>query len=173
MKKHKSSKLTPTRVIISLLFLLAFYYKLTLTAFAQGPVAPPTPIIQTPPPAVFVPAPPEVPIPEFKPLEGVDNETFDNLNPLKLEGDPSINSQLSTPGGIVSRILLFAFPTAGLILFVMLVWGGFEILATAATAKSVEAGKQRITAAFVGFILLFCSYWIMQIIEEIFGLVIL
>jgi hypothetical protein len=82
------------------------------------------------------------------------------------------SKKLTSPGAIVARLLSFAFPLAGLILFVMIVWGGFEMLSSAAS-KGVEAGKQRVTAAIVGFVLLFVAYWVFQIIEVIFGVVIL
>jgi uncharacterized membrane protein len=84
------------------------------------------------------------------------------------------NAYFTSPAGIISRVLLFAFPIAGLILFVMLVWAGFQILAGASQgSKSIEAGKQRATTAIVGFILLFVAYWIMQIIEIVFSIQIL
>lgn len=98
-----------------------------------------------------------------------DAKVFEELNPLKGGG---LAGTLNSPGAIVSRILLFAFPLAGLILFVMIVWGGFEMI-MGATSKGMEAGRQRVTAAIVGFILLFSSYWIMQIIQYVFGVVIL
>ena len=105
----------------------------------------------------------------------VTSDVFDKLNPLVQENsDPTLAKELSTPGGIVSRFLgSFAFPIAGLILFVMLVWGGFEMMAGSATKKSVDAGKQRVTAALIGFLLLFASFWIARIMEMMFGIKIL
>ncbi len=106
-------------------------------------------------------------------LDGPSNDFFDSMNPLKTDGDATIADQLSTPGGIVSRLLQFLFPLAGLVLFVMLIWGGFEILSKSTQGtKALEAGKNRITAAIVGFILLFATYWMAQIIEAVFGIVI-
>ncbi len=106
-------------------------------------------------------------------VDGPSKEFFDALNPLKTDGDPALFEQLSTPGGIVSRVLQFLFPLAGLVLFIMLVWGGFEILAKSAQGtKALEAGKNRITAAIVGFMLLFATYWMAQIIEAVFGIAI-
>jgi hypothetical protein len=106
-------------------------------------------------------------------IEGPDNSFFDSLNPLQTGEDALLAQSLSTPGGIVSRLLLFLFPLAGLILFAMLVWGGFEILSSSTQGtKGMEAGKNRITAAIVGFLLLFATYWMAQIIEVVFGIVI-
>ena len=55
----------------------------------------------------------------------------------------------------------------------MLSWGGFEMLTGAADPKAQEAGKQRITAAIIGFLLLFASYWLAQLVQAIFGISIL
>ncbi len=107
----------------------------------------------------------------FTPLEPINDEQLDQLDPLLIgtKGNESLQEEFSTPAGIINRFLLFAFPLAGLILFVMIVWGGFDMLAKSATKKSMDSGKQRITAAVIGFILLFASYWIIQILEIITG----
>ena len=107
-------------------------------------------------------------------------QDFNNLNPLYIGGAEDIAdiqesehyTALSTPGGIVSRVIKFLFPLAGLVLFVMLVWGGFEIM-MGSISKKVDAGKQRVTAAIVGFFILFATYWIWQIIQVVFGVKIL
>jgi hypothetical protein len=44
---------------------------------------------------------------------------------------------------------------------------------TGAASKGVDEGKQKITAAVIGFIILFAAYWIMQLLELIFGIRIL
>lgn len=106
------------------------------------------------------------------PYDGVTDKTFDLLNPLIIENSAQAKT-LSTPGGIISRVLEFAFPIAGLILFIMLVIGGFGMVAGATDKKAIDAGRQRITSAIVGFILLFASFWIIRLIEMIFGLKIL
>jgi hypothetical protein len=111
------------------------------------------------------------PSPNIDIFEGPTSANFKSLNPLEMFGSAE-GKKLTSPGAIISRMLLFAFPLAGLILFVMIVWGGFEML-VGATSKGIEAGKQRVTAAIVGFTLLFVAYWVFQIIEVIFGVVIL
>ena len=130
----------------------------------------------TPTPGLATPTPPP-----FSPIDPPSNETFDAVNPLNIGGGTSIDqsspsaykTDLSTPGGIISRALTFIFPLAGLLLFALLVWGGFEMLIGSPTKKSMESGKNRITAALAGFFLLFAAYWIWQIVEIIFGVAIL
>ena len=106
----------------------------------------------------------------------VTEDDFNAFNPLKSDtiartpGSDADPNKLSTPGGIISRILEFSFPLAGLILFIMLFWGGFEILYGSSTSKSMEAGKNRITSAIIGFFLLFASFWIIQILEVVLGI---
>lgn len=99
--------------------------------------------------------------------ERLDETAIDRLNPLVQYGDPTID--LSTPGAVLSRVLFFAFPLAGIILFVMLIWAGFEMVSGATEKKSQDAGKQRATAAVIGFVLLFVSYWIIKILEIVTG----
>lgn len=104
--------------------------------------------------------------------DGLTDQTFEDLNPLVMTGSTAAE-ELSTPGGVIGRLLELIFPLAGLMLFLLLVWGGFEILVSAASQKGVEAGKNRITAAIVGYLLLFATYWIVQILEVVFGIAVL
>ena len=83
------------------------------------------------------------------------------------------DAALYTPKGIIGKLLPYLLTFGGLILFVMIIWGGFEMLSGASDPKSQEAGKQRMTAAVIGFILLFASYWLAQIVQAVFGLSIL
>lgn len=101
----------------------------------------------------------------------VSAQTLASLNPLSSSTDAQ---RLSTPGGIISKALgSFIFPIAGIILFVVLLLGGFQMLTGATNSKSLDEGKQRITAAIMGFLLLFAAYWIAQLLELIFGIRIL
>jgi hypothetical protein len=104
-------------------------------------------------------------------VAAADYFNFDDLNPFYLDGSPEarqLGDSFKTPAGVINRVLFFIFPIAGLLLFVMIVWGGFEMLMGAANSKSKDAGRQRITAAIIGFVLLFSAYWITQIVEIVF-----
>lgn len=71
-------------------------------------------------------------------------------------------------GGIVGTLLPTLLTLAGLILFGMLVAGGFTMLAGAADKESQEKGKKQITSALTGFAIIFLAYWIAQILQVIF-----
>ena len=78
-----------------------------------------------------------------------------------------------TFGVVLSALLPYLYVFGGMILFSMLIWGGFEMLAGAQDTKAQEAGKNRITAAAIGFILLFVSYWLAQLLQFLLGINIL
>jgi len=74
----------------------------------------------------------------------------------------------SNVGTIIGLVLPTVLTLAGLILFGMLVMGGFTMLAGAADKESQEKGKKMITSAITGFIIIFLAYWIAQILQIIF-----
>lgn len=105
-------------------------------------------------------------------FDAPNSDSFRQLNPLQIAESPLAETFVS-PAALVNRVLIFLFPLAGLILFVMLVWGGLSILVNAHSSSALKAGRERITAALLGFFILFASFWIIQIVEFVFGLSIL
>lgn len=94
----------------------------------------------------------------------------------------NIGQQFNSPigntvglGGLVSIILSNALVIAGIILIFLLVFGGISIIAAAGrdNPEGAAKGKQAVTAALVGFIIIFAAYWIIQIVEIITGVKIL
>jgi len=98
---------------------------------------------------------------------------------LKLPGDyeiqppPDFKFPGGTIGDILSALLPYIYVLAGLILFVYLIIGGFGLLTSAGDPKAVESAKGKITSAIIGFIIIFISYWLVQILEIVFGIEIL
>lgn len=72
-------------------------------------------------------------------------------------------------GDVVSAAIPFLFAFAGLGLLLMIISAGFTLLTSAGDAKKLEAGKQRLTNALVGFLIIFVAYWIVQLAGKIFG----
>jgi len=56
-----------------------------------------------------------------------------------------------------------------------LIFGGFSYIVSAGSgdAKQLEKGKKAITSALIGLVLIFCSFWIIQLLEIVLGIKIL
>lgn len=80
------------------------------------------------------------------------------------------NYDISTLSGIINIIVSFIYPLATILLFIYLVWGGFDFLLGRGNPEKVKLGQAKITAALVGFILLMASYIIVKLIISVFGL---
>lgn len=77
-----------------------------------------------------------------------------------------------TIGEIVSKLLPYIFAFAGLVLFGILIYGGFELLTSAGNPDNAKKAQGRILNAVVGFLIIFLAYWLTQVIEVIFGITI-
>lgn len=73
------------------------------------------------------------------------------------------------PAEIIGEILPFIFIIAGLILFVMIIFGGFTIFTSAGNPEKMKQGQGMIVNALIGFIIIFAAYWIIQILETTLG----
>jgi hypothetical protein len=54
-----------------------------------------------------------------------------------------------------------------------MIFGGFLIISGGGDSKKTDEGKQALTNAIIGFVIIFTSYWLIQIIEIITGIPIL
>ena len=105
--------------------------------------------------------------------EKLTSDDLDTLNPLSKSENNFKTEDGRKPGNIVSRLVRnIIFPASGLLLFLYLVWGGFQVVsgATMGNDATINAGKQRVTAAIIGFLLLFASYWLWSLVETALGL---
>lgn len=77
-----------------------------------------------------------------------------------------------TIGSLVSVVAQNAFVLAGIIAFVLLIFGGFGFIvgAGAGDTKQMEQGKKAITGAVLGLIIIVGSVWILQIVETLTGM---
>ena len=92
--------------------------------------------------------------------------TYSDLNSAIGVGGGTIKTE--NLGTIVGSLLPYLFTIAGLILFSMLVAGGFTMLAGATSDESQEKGKKMVTSALTGFVVIFLAYWIAQILQVVF-----
>lgn len=90
----------------------------------------------------------------------------------------TINGDLFSPahafptvGKLVSVIVQNAFVLAGIITFVLLIFGGFGFIVGAGEGdtKRVEQAQKTITGAAMGLLIVVSSYWLVQVLEKITG----
>ena len=67
-------------------------------------------------------------------------------------------------------IIPILFGVAGTALLLYLIAAGFQYLASAGDPKKMEAAKNMITMAVVGFTIIISAYWITQVVQFVFGL---
>jgi hypothetical protein len=88
---------------------------------------------------------------------------FGNLGIGQIKGYASI-------GSFLSALLPNAYILAGLILFFYIFLGGFGILTAAGNPEKLKEGQKTLTSALLGFLIIFGSYWLIQVIEVLTGI---
>jgi hypothetical protein len=90
---------------------------------------------------------------------------FDLQGPLNKPGKPEFTNIAS----IFNNVRPLFFAIVGILLFVYFCWGGFDFLTSMGDAKKADSGKNKITHAIIGFIIIFVAYWVLQITDAFFG----
>lgn len=83
--------------------------------------------------------------------------------------DPT-GGRFSNIGDIINVLIPYIFALAGIILLFLIIWGGFGYLTSGGDPKKVESARGKLTHAIIGFIIIFVAYWLVQILETIFGI---
>ena len=97
----------------------------------------------------------------------------DNLGDCLKFQTSDANTAYPDAGVLVDNILPNIYVAAGLVIFVMVAIGGFMIVTNAGKPDKAADGNKIITSAIIGLVVLFASYWIIQIIQVITGVNIL
>jgi hypothetical protein len=129
----------------------------------------PTSTIPTPTPVVNPPATPTGIVINAPPPE--ERINFSKLYGAIQTGSGAFSfSEDLTLGNIISALLSFIFPLAGLILLLFIILGGFRYMTSAGDPKAIQSAKSLITTAFMGFIIIFLAYWLTRLVATVLGL---
>ena len=79
----------------------------------------------------------------------------------------------STIGDVFTSLFDYLLPFAGILMFAMIIYGGLTLMLSGGNQEGVKEGTNKILFGVVGFIVVFAAYWIIKIIETIFGMSIL
>ena len=86
--------------------------------------------------------------------------------------DQGISGVFPNLGKLVSIIISNLYVLAGILLLLLLIFGGFGMImgAGGGNPEQTAKGGKAVGAALGGFLIIFLSYWIIRIIEVITGL---
>lgn len=81
------------------------------------------------------------------------------------------NTSVEGIGKLVSLFLNISFVVAGVILLFFFILGGIGMIGSAGQSdpQKAEQAKKTVTSALIGFIIVFASYWIVQLIGQLTG----
>lgn len=82
-------------------------------------------------------------------------------------------TELNSAGALIAKWLPNVYIAAGIILFFLVLMGGFTMIMSAGNQEKLQQGRKTLTSAVAGFVILFASYWIIQIIQVVTGVPIL
>lgn len=83
--------------------------------------------------------------------------------------DP-LNEKFKSFGDIISVLLPYLIVFAGLGFFLAMVYSGFNYLTSAGDPKKIEGAKGCLVNSLTGFIIVLTSYFLIRILDYIFGL---
>jgi hypothetical protein len=91
---------------------------------------------------------------------------------INLPADP-LASKFPNVGSVIGQILPYVYTIAGLALLIMLIAGGVTLMTAAGSPDKAKEGYGKITGALIGFVIIFISYFVVQLIETVLGVKIL
>lgn len=101
----------------------------------------------------------------------VQNPTWTGLQnvPTPDTGDVADVATINSLVSVFSNIITSVVALTGILLFIMLVIGGFTFLFSGGDQKKLEKAKGTVTNAIIGLIVLLCAYIILLIIKAFTG----
>lgn len=90
-------------------------------------------------------------------------------NVIKSKGLPNFQFNYLDTGFVVRFILKYAFPAAGILVLLYLLWGGLQLMTSGGDPKAIQSARDKITGALVGLVIIFTAFWIVQILASFLG----
>lgn len=93
-----------------------------------------------------------------------------DLNAIQSNALPNFRFGGGTLGDIVTGVLPYIFFFAGFALLIYFIYGGYQLLTSTGDPKKIAGGKSILTNAIIGFVIIFVSFWVVQLTGIILGL---
>lgn len=86
----------------------------------------------------------------------------------KAAGIPTVS--VGGVGPIVTKILPYVFGAAGIILVLNVISSGLKIMTSVGDPKNLQGAQSKLTTSLIGILILFTSFWIVQLILKFLGI---
>ncbi len=96
--------------------------------------------------------------------EGLD---FDRL--IRAATNSTFNAS-TTISDLIKRALPLIYSVAGITLLIYLLIGGYGYLVSQGDPQAIASAKSKITTALIGIVIVFISYWIVQLAGILLGI---
>lgn len=80
-----------------------------------------------------------------------------------------VPATISDLGTVFKSVVGYALGLAAIVLFVLLIVGGFKFIMSGGDAKALESAKGTLTSAIMGLVIILVSYLILILISNITG----
>jgi hypothetical protein len=98
------------------------------------------------------------------------NNLISSVDWSSLESVASPNVAGKSIGGVISLLVPYIFTIAGILMFLYLLYGGYQYMASGNDPKLTMQARMNITYAIAGFLVIFSSYWGVRIAAIILDL---
>lgn len=92
-----------------------------------------------------------------------------NVDGQPISGPAGFALASDSIGSIITKGLSYVFAFAGLGLLLMIITSGFTLMLAAGDPKKMAKGKDTLTNAIIGFLVIFAAFWIVQIVGIALG----
>lgn len=91
-----------------------------------------------------------------------------NIGGMTIKGP--LDSSYNNIASVINNVVPFVIALAGIILFLILMWGGFDYVTSEGSPEKLKKANAKITAGVIGFVLLILSFLITRILAYVFGI---
>ena len=92
-----------------------------------------------------------------------------NITVIGMDIKGPLDPKFTNISSIINNVVPFVMTIAGILLFFVLMWGGFDYISSQGAPEKLKTANAKITAGIIGFVLLILSFLITRIFSYIFG----
>lgn len=98
------------------------------------------------------------------------NYLTQNLQQIQTDAGLQISAYYFKPANFIINFLPYLFGISGIILIFNIVTSGFKLMTSRGEPKAIEAAQSKITTSLIGILILFASFWIINLVMKFFGI---